>query len=160
MHVYPSNKRPSSLLMASSNLAPAVDAHNSLYSAAIPVSGLMAVLLLPVCRRALRRLSSVGTPRAGAWGAAWSVMGAFFVLTGMCCSIVSKNRRRRCLCVSSMVLANVSVGGFFRRTTASSMVAQSKSMLLRHGKGCLGNHMSWFTILVCLVFIVHTVKHR
>ena len=91
LQVYPWNRHPSSLLMASSHCCPAVGVLSSLYSAAFPVSGLMAVAPMPgsnlgLCLGATLLPSTIGTPRLGAGVCG---LGFSFVSTG-CCDTVWK----------------------------------------------------------------------
>ena len=57
------------------------------------------------------------------------------------------------------VLAKDSVGGILSTTMASSIAARSRLILLRHGKVCTGNHITWFTMRICRMRVAHTVKH-
>ena len=107
------------------------------------MSGLIAVALVPDWSWALCCLLSVGTPRAGAGGSGeWRSVVVLGVLVARC-FIVLKKLMSCSRLVASIVLANVSVGGLQRRVVASSMVVRKRSMLLRRGNGCFGNHINW-----------------
>ena len=135
LHLYPWKRRPNSLFIASSHRSPAADLRSSLYSAKVPVSGLMAadadsgaVIL------GLLLIGLLATPRVGA---SLLFSGCLFwdFLVGVCCCCnVLKKLISWVWWLDSSVLTNVLVGGLCSSTMASSTAAGNRSRLSSLGK--------------------------